>query len=35
MVETVKIKQDETTSETPVEENVTHSKPAGLPEKIN
>jgi len=32
MVETVEIKQPETTSEKPVEENVTQSKPEGLPE---
>ena len=35
MVETVEIKQEETTSEKPVEENVTQSKPEGLPEKFN
>ena len=35
MVETVEIKQTETTSEKPVEENVTQSKPEGLPEKFN
>tara|TARA_R110002072_G_scaffold63029_1_gene157210 strand:+ start:240 stop:971 length:732 start_codon:yes stop_codon:yes gene_type:complete len=35
MVETVEIKQDETTSEKPVEENVAQSKPEGLPEKFN
>jgi len=35
MVETVEIKQPETTSEKPVEENVTQSKPEGLPEKFN
>ena len=35
MVETVEIKQSETTSEKPVEENVTQSKPEGLPEKFN
>ena len=35
MVDTVEIKQDETTSEKPVEENVTQSKPEGLPEKFN
>ena len=34
MVETVEIKQEETTSEKPVEENVTQSKPEGLPEKF-
>ena len=34
MVDTVEIKQDETTSEKPVEENVTQSKPEGLPEKF-
>jgi len=32
MVDTVEIKQDETTSEKPVEENVTQSKPERLPE---
>ena len=35
MVDTVEIKRDETTSEKPVEENVTQSKPEGLPEKFN
>ena len=35
MVETVEIKQEETTSEKPVEDNVTQSKPEGLPEKFN
>ena len=35
MVDKVEIKQDETTSEKPVEENVTQSKPEGLPEKFN
>ena len=35
MVETVEIKQEETTSEKPVEGNVTQSKPEGLPEKFN
>jgi hypothetical protein len=35
MVETVEIKRDETTSEKPVEENSTLSKPEGLPEKFN
>lgn len=35
MVETVEIKEAETTSEKPVEENVTQSKPEGLPEKFN
>tara|TARA_R110001592_G_scaffold248210_1_gene510409 strand:- start:841 stop:1572 length:732 start_codon:yes stop_codon:yes gene_type:complete len=35
MVETVEIKQDETTSEKPVENNVAQSKPEGLPEKFN
>ena len=35
MAETIEIKQDETTSEKPVEENVTQSKPEGLPEKFN
>jgi len=35
MVDTIEIKQEETTSEKPVEENVTQSKPEGLPEKFN
>ena len=35
MVETVEIKQPETTSEKPVEEQSTQSKPEGLPEKFN
>ena len=35
MAETIEIKQEETTSEKPVEENVTQSKPEGLPEKFN
>ena len=35
MVETVEIKQEETTSEKPVEDNVAQSKPEGLPEKFN
>ena len=35
MVETVEIKEAETTGEKPVEENVTQSKPEGLPEKFN
>ena len=36
MVETVEIKQAETTSEKPVEEKQsTQSKPEGLPEKFN
>lgn len=35
MVDTVEIKEAETTSEKPVEENVTQSKPEGLPEKFN
>jgi hypothetical protein len=35
MVETIEVKRDETTSEKPVEENVTQSKPEGLPEKFN
>ena len=35
MVETVEIKQPETTSEQPVEEKSTQSKPEGLPEKFN
>jgi len=35
MVETVEIKQEETTSEKPVDANVTQSKPEGLPEKFN
>ena len=35
MVETVEIKQDDTTSEKPVENNVAQSKPEGLPEKFN
>jgi hypothetical protein len=34
MVETVEIKQAETTSEKPVEEQSTQSKPEGLPEKF-
>jgi len=35
MVETVEIKEAETTSEKPVEEQSTQSKPEGLPEKFN
>tara|TARA_R110001592_G_scaffold65158_1_gene200080 strand:+ start:397 stop:1128 length:732 start_codon:yes stop_codon:yes gene_type:complete len=35
MAETIEIKQEETTSEKPVEGNVTQSKPEGLPEKFN
>ena len=35
MVETIEIKKPETTSEKPVEENSTLSKPEGLPEKFN
>jgi len=35
MVDTIEIKQEETTSEKPVEDNVTQSKPEGLPEKFN
>lgn len=35
MVETVEIKDAETTSEKPVEEKSTQSKPEGLPEKFN
>ena len=35
MVETVEIKQPETTREQPVEEKSTQSKPEGLPEKFN
>ena len=35
MVETVEIKQEDTTSEKPVDANVTQSKPEGLPEKFN
>ena len=35
MVDTIEIKEAETTSEKPVEDNVTQSKPEGLPEKFN
>ena len=35
MVDTIEIKQEETTSEKPVEDNVTQSKPEGLPKKFN